>query len=455
MIAPRRALLCFAAALAGALAYVVYATPLNCNDFLAHVFLFETRPFSRTFAKYFIEHQWYSSDWRPLQYVGAHALYLAARGYEHLVFKGMLAVCVLLTAWLFVRLTSVRSWRDAIAAMIALMILLAHQSFAGAVEAVYPFGVEIILVMCELVVLGLLLQERPSRWSGISAFAISLFAILLNEKGGLVGVTYAVGALLRLPGGSRHAAVAVFLGYVTVVALRVGYYTGVGGLLGRSVAQTPADMAFDAIAAPLNILISDPRYGRFRTFPQAFAGHPWAIVTAASSLAMLLVIVAWAVRTFDRKRISTELKVAALLPVVLAGSMMFGAFSQKDYIAIMALPLYAITSFHAMRWLFDRPFLPALLAVGIVLFAGWGVRTAGLFYYMHRMAYNFYEEWATDAERLGHVDEFDRAMAMPILERLRAQATSSPVTYPDELLPKLLVEYLRGRGCPEFCGNYD
>jgi hypothetical protein len=96
-----------------------------------------------------------------------------------------------------------------------------------------------------------------------------------------------------------------------------------------------------------------------------------------------------------------------------------------------------------------------MLVIGIVLFAGWSVRTAGLFYYMHRMAYNYYEEWAVDAERLGHVDEFDRAMAMPILERLRAQATSSPVTYTDDLLPKWVVEFLRGRGCPEFCGNFD
>jgi hypothetical protein len=387
--------------------------------------------------------------------LAAVAVRRRARGYEHLVFKGLLALCVLLAAWLFVRLTPVRSWRDAAAAMIALMILFAHQSFAGAVEAVYPFGVEIILVICELVILGLLLQERPSRWSGFSAFAISLFAILLNEKGGLVGVTYAVGALVQLPGASHRAAVAVFLGYVAVVALRFGYYTGFGGMMGRSVAQTTAGMAFDAIAAPLNILISDPRFGRFRTFPLAFAGHPWAIVTAASSLTTLVVIVAWAASTFDRTRISTEFKVAALLPVMLAGSMMFGAFSIKDYIPIMALPVYALTSFYAMRWLLDRPFARAMLAVGIVLFAGWGVRTAGLFYYMHSMAYNYYEEWAVDAERLGHVNEFDRAMAMPILERLRAQATSPPVTQPDYLLPKWVVAFLRGRGCPEFCGNYD
>jgi hypothetical protein len=153
--------------------------------------------------------------------------------------------------------------------------------------------------------------------------------------------------------------------------------------------------------------------------------------------------------------ISNELKVAALLPVLLVASMIFGAFSQKDYIPLMALPVYVLTCFYALRWLLYRPLRPALLAVAIVLFGGWGVRTAGLFYYMHRMAYDYYEEWAVDAERLDHVDEFDRAMAMPLLERLRAQATSSPVTYPDYLLPKWLVEYLRGRGCPEFCGNYD
>jgi hypothetical protein len=46
-------------------------------------------------------------------------------------------------------------------------------------------------------------------------------------------------------------------------------------------------------------------------------------------------------------------------------------------------------------------------------------------------------------------------MGMPILERLRKQANTPRLTHIDELLPQWLILTLRGRGCPEFCGNYD
>jgi hypothetical protein len=134
--------------------------------------------------------------------------------------------------------------------------------------------------------------------------------------------------------------------------------------------------------------------------------------------------------------------------------MMFGAFSQKDYIPIMALPVYALASFYAMRWLLARGAKPVAVAVGIVLIAGWGIRAAGLFYYLDRMAYNYQEEW-DDGEQHARFHVYDRAMGMPILERLRKQANTPRLTHIDELLPQWLILMLRGRGCPEFCGNYD
>jgi hypothetical protein len=437
------------------LAVAVYLTPLNANDFLQHLFLFESQSLYDTFAREFIQTRRTSADWRPLQLLIGHALYNGIKGYEHVAFKGLLVVSLFVTAWLLVRLTPVRRWGEAAAASIALLIFFGHQSFAGAVEGVYPYGVEIILLICELAVLVILLRERASPATEAAAFVLSLFAILLNEKGGLVGVTYIVGAVLRLPGGSIRCAAAVFSSYVAVVAIRFGYFTSLSSIGQRNQPGSLSQALFDIVAPALNIVISDPRAGKFRTFPQAFAGREWAIVTAVSSVVTLLVIVAWAARTFRRDAIANELKVAALLPVMLVGSMMFGAFSNKDYIPIMALPLYALVSFYAMRWLFVRSFLPVALAVGIVLAAGWAIRTAGLFYYIHRTAYDYQEEWADHAERHGRIDQFDRAMAMPILERLRAQATRHRVPYTDYLLPEWLVEYLRGRGCPEFCGRYD
>jgi hypothetical protein len=454
-ISPRRFFAGFALLLTATLAAVSYLVPLNCNDFLQHLLDFETYNFYHTFYDRAAKTSPHAADWRPLQYTTSHALYFIAKGHEHLVFKGLLAACVAATGWLFARLTPVKTWSDAAAAATALMILYGHQSFAGAVEGVYPWGVEIVLVICELIVLRILVQERPSPGSDVAVVAISLFAILLNEKGGLVGATYIAGALLRLPGASRRGAIAVFLIYVVVAAARFGYFRSIAGLGGRSSARSASDIAFDLVAPALNLLISDPRFGRFRTFPQAFVwGHPWAIITVASSLATLAVLVAWTARTLERDNISIELRVAALLPVLLAGSMMFGAFSQKDYIPIMALPVYALASFYAMRWLLARGAKPVAVAVGIVLIAGWGIRAAGLFYYLDRMAYNYQEEW-DDGEQHARFHVYDRAMGMPILERLRKQANTPRLTHIDELLPQWLILMLRGRGCPEFCGNYD
>jgi hypothetical protein len=453
---PRLAFACGALLLTGALAVVVYAAPMNCNDFLQHLFTFESHSFYRTFELQFIKERRGSSDWRPLQYTTSHALYLAARGHEHLVFKGLLSASVVMTAWLLARLTPARTWGEAAAAMTALMILFGHQSFAGAVEGVYPYGVEIILVICELVVLGVLVLGRPTLWSAIAVTALSLFAILLNEKGALVGVTYIVGAAVRMPGASYRAGAAVFLVYVAVLALRLGYYTGIVGMASRGTAPSTSGIVFDVVAPALNVLISDPRFGKFRTFVQAFVWlHPWAIITVLTSVTTLVLILAWAVRTFDLRNVSTELKAFAILPFMLVGSMLFGAFSQKDYIPIMALPVYALASFYAMRWALARAVAPVALAIGIVMFAGWAVRTVGLFYYLQRMAHSSAMEWAIDAERVGHFNKFDPAMARPILERLRAHQTSWTFRHPDELIPEWLVLFVRGRDCPEFCGKLD
>jgi len=455
MIAPRQFFACFATLLTAALAYVVYVIPLNCNDFLQHLFMFETQSFRDLLAGEFIHGRRSSAHWRPLQLPIGHVLYHAVKGYEHAAFKGLLVVFLFVTTWLFLHLTSVRRWSDAAAAAIALLVLFGHQSFAGTVEGVYPYPVDPIMLVSEFAILAILLRERPSPGTEAAALAISLFAILMNEKGALVGVTWIVGSLLRLPGGSLRSAIMLFGLYVAVVTVRFAHFANISGIGQAGVARTPSQVLFDVVAPALNMVISDPRFGRFRTFPQAFAGHRWAIVTAISSVVTLLSIVVWAARTFRRNAISNELKVAALLPVLLVGSMIFGAFSQKDYIPLMALPVYVLACFYALRWLFARPLLPAALVIGIVLFAGWSIRTAGLFYYLQRVAHDARAEWAEQAEIYGRVREFDRAMAMPILERLRAQATSSPIAHPDDQLPPWLVGYLRGRGCPEFCGNFD
>jgi hypothetical protein len=273
----------------------------------------------------------------------------------------MLIGSLFLTIGLFVRLLKVRSWSDVLAAAIAVLVLLGHHSFGGAVEGVYPYGVDIILLACEFAVLNILLRRGSSPVSETLALAISIFAILLNEKGGLVGVTYMVGAALGLSGGTRRSAAVLFGLYLAIVCFRFTWNSPPHVLMTRSESQGYLGMAFDAAAPVLNILISDPRLGEFMTIPQAVTGRPWAIIYLTSSLFLSALIIAWAWSAWQQVEdsCSEELKIAAILPFLLFGSAMFGPFARKDYVPIMALASYALVSLYALKWL-----LPSRCASG-------------------------------------------------------------------------------------------
>jgi hypothetical protein len=59
-------------------------------------------------------------------------------------------------------------------------------------------------------------------------------------------------------------------------------------------------------------------------------------------------------------------------------------------------------------------------------------------------------EWL-EAEKYGMIHEFDRAMAVPIMERLRAEALAFKLPHPDTVLPAAVIPWLQGRNCPELC----
>jgi hypothetical protein len=448
--------------LISALCYAVYVTPLNVNDFLMHLFLFETQSLYKSFHRAFIDPP-AGTDWRPLQLLTGHIIYnYLAEGHEHLVFKGMLVACLLVTGGLFVRLLKVATWPDVLAGVIALFVLLGHHTFGGAVEGVYPYGVEIILLACEFAVLNILLRRQNSAAWDIVAIAISIFAILLNEKGGLVGVTYIVGSVLRLPGGSIRSAAVLFAAYLAIVCFRFTWVSPLFVLAEKRASQGYTNALFDAAAPILNILISDPRFGAFRTIPQALRGASWAIVYLSGSLLLSALIIVWAWSALRQAKgsYSQELKVAAILPFLLLGSAMFGPFSPKDYVPIMALAGYAVVSFYALKWLFAETFrarqpvvYSALIVLGAGLAVTWSIRATGLFYYLRQVSFAYQYEWAIDVERLGRTHEFDASVTRPIIARLRPQGMARPLNDTDQIYPAPLARLMRGRGCPELCGK--
>jgi hypothetical protein len=431
----RPAFLAFAILLTGALAVMVYVVPLNANDMLKHLFRFEDRGF-----------WWYvndgisigprSSDWRPLQLPFGYILYKLANGHEHLMFKGLLVGSLIGTTWLFVRLMPVRSWAETVAASVALLILFAHHSFRGAVEGVYPWGVEIVLVACQIAVLGILLRER-TLGSEVCAFVISVFALVLNEKGGAVGATYIVGAFLRMPGGSIRAAAGTFAAYIGVLVLRLFVLRSLAALGGKRLEEGNSYL-FDAFAPVLNLLISDPRRSEFVVFSKALAGEEGAIIILVSSLATTALITFWAIA--QRKK--PEAGLFPLFIVALLTTTIFGPYSQKDYIPILALAVYALAAFYALRWLFHAHHGIAV-ALACVLFVTWGVRFGGLGYHMAAAAHNYQNEWR-EAEIWGDAAQHDPRMTGPIIDRLRREALSRTFANPEKTLPPLWVSLLRG-----------
>jgi hypothetical protein len=429
------AFIAFAILVTGVLAIVVYVVPLNANDMLKHLLRFEDRGFWGVLSKYLKYHPT-SPDWRFLQLPFGYVLYRLANGHEHLMFKGLLIVSLIGTTWMFIRQMPVRSWIDAAAASIALLILFGHHSFAGAVEGVYPWGVEIILVACQIAVVGILLRERTLA-SEMAAVLISVFALVLNEKGGAVGSTYIVGAILRMPGGSIRAAACTFVSYLGFLWLRFYVFRSLFGVGGKREDETP--YLFDAVAPVLNFLISDPQYGQFVVFANTFAGKSGAIIVLVSSLATTALIVVWAI--VQRKR--PEAGLFALLIVTLMTTMIFGPYSKKNYIPILALPIYALAAYYALRWLFDA-YRGIAVGLACVLFVAWAIRFGGLGYHMAAYAHMYQEEWR-QAEVWGAANEHDPRMTAPIIDRLRREALSRTFPDPAETVPSFWRDLLQAR----------
>jgi hypothetical protein len=262
---------------------------------------------------------------------------------------------------------------------------------------------------------------------------------VLNEKGGCVGASYIIGALLRMPGGSFRAAALTFAAYVGVVALRLGVLRSLASL-GRKRAEVEGANSywFDAFAPVLNLIISDPRGGNFIAFPKAFAGEEGAIIIVVSSLATTALIAVWA---FAERR-KPEAGLFPLLVVALLTTTIFGVYSQKDYIPILALTVYAVAAYYAVRWLFQVHHRAAV-ALACVLFFCWGVRFGGLGYWMMSAAHHYQIEWR-EAEAWGDAAAHDPRMAAPIIDRLRREALWRPIPHPEKALSPFWVSMLRG-----------
>src|SRR5262249_47236893 len=153
-----------------------------------------------------------------------------------------------------------------------------------------------------------------------------------------------------------------------------------------------------------------------------------ALVIVVSSLATTTLIIWWAVA----QRRKAEAALGVLLVVVLLTTMVFGPFSRKNYLPILALPLYALAAFHALRWLFQaRRNVAIVLACGRLV--AWAIRFGGLGYHLAAAAHRYQEEWRA-AEIWGSASEHDARLTGPMIARLRSEALSRAFPDPEKTL---------------------
>jgi hypothetical protein len=459
MRSPRKIFFLYGTIIIGALSYFIYVTPMNVNDNLANILFFETNDFERIRQLAFAHS---SFEWRPGYYLITDPLQMLASGHEHAVYKTLQVLLFAGAGLIFLGFLQVNTWREFAAGAVALPVILGHHSLDGAVGAVYPINPYMIVFFVQTIIIRALLKPISSAFDDILVVLLCITAISVTELGGIVGVTYIVGSLLRLPGASLRVAAAVFILYVLLVFYRFVFITDMG--LVEIFGSARGDRLFRIAAPALAFLLSDPRGARFAfvTVAKLLNGELWAAVYLLGSILLTALILAWAMHALRRSHSSaSDWKVAALLLVSLLVGSMFGIASDKEYLTIVSLPLYGLAAYRALHWATEAIVevqtgkqLVTAIAVGALLIAisaTWSIRATGLFFHLRAVAFEYQEEWAIDMQRLGRMERYQDEHSRSIADRMRAQALATPLRHPNQVFPKAVGQLLRGRGCPAIC----
>jgi len=283
------------------------------------------------------------------------------------------------------------------------------------------------------------------------------------ESGLLVWVVIVAAWLAGARGVSQRGILIVTALMVGYIALRFGYLrTGVPALTERSsgygLQQLGPDelqrrfgafpywfYGYNVVTSILSVLFSEPRAGIW-TIPVEFMRGRVAggtIINVVSSTLTTIAIAwfvatrraAWRQRHFERD----DQIVFVALAMILANGIISYSYT-KDEIMGPAGVFYALAAFVAIAALVSRftTRAPALALVLFIAASGWVVRTAGLHYQMHLMAFNDRNEWV-------YVDDWlERQQSAPttaegkrLVDQLREDALERATINPYLLSPRL------------------
>ena len=390
------------------------------------------------------------------------AVFELANGHYFGAFKGFQVALVLVTFALFLIVLQVDSPERVAALLLALTVLMGLHTFRGTVWEAYPVNHSLEIVTFCLLAFALS-RSRGGTWVDVMAAATVVAATFTVESGLLVWVVIVAAWLAGARGVSQRGVLIVTALMVGYIALRFGYLrTGVPALIERSsgygLQQLGPDelqrrfgafpywfYGYNVVTSILSVLFSEPRAGIW-TIPVEFMRGRVAggtIINVVSSTLTTIAIAwcvatrwaAWRQRHFDRD----DQIVFVALAMILANGIISYSYT-KDEIMGPAGVFYALAAFVAIAALVSRftTRAPALALVLFIAASGWVVRTAGLHYQMHLMAFNDRNEWV-------YVDDWlERQQSTPttaegkrLVNQLREDALERATINPYLLSPRL------------------
>jgi hypothetical protein len=403
---------------------------------------------------------------RPMRIAQIQLLFELSRGRIYLAFKGFHVGLVVAAFALFACILDPRTPLEAAALAVGLTVLTGLHTFFNTVAEAYPINHFLEIAVCCLAAFAVA-QSRGGWWADLAAVLIFALASLTLESGLLVWLVVVTAWLLGMGGISTRGVMLVTMLLGAYLYLRFAYFsTGLPDLMERSSGFGTARLepeeltrrfgqwpygfyAYNVVSSIVSVLLSEPRAGVWELVGDLSAGRmvPGSVVNVGSSAITTAAIGwyalrrrhAWIARTFSQ---GDRIVLTAL--VLLAGNAALSYAYTKDEIMSPAGVFYALAAAVAIHealqafargaWQRRREYVAAALLV--IASSGWAIRSLGLHYRMHEMAYYVRNEWVEVYEWLEEQEETpDSNEARALVDALRNQAIDASVVNPALMSP--------------------
>ena len=357
---------------------------------------------------------------RPFRIAQIKALFDAAQGSHYwLVFRGLHALLICVTLFLFTRVLRVSTRTDFAAAAFALVTLTGLHTFRGTVQEAFPINHFLEILVCCLLTLNLA-RSRGGIWVDAVAAVIFTVAALTLESGLLVWVVAAAAWAVGWRGISTRGVVlmtALLLGYLylrfvslssgmpTLSERSSGYWLSVlepSELQQRFGANPLVFYGYNVWTSIMSVLFSEPQAGVFEAVRAWLDDRLLArtvIPVTTSVVATGLIVWAAARRVVSRDTLDDTARFILIGSAVLGANAVLSFTYTKNEIMSIAGAFYALAAFGAMRdGLVIAPTLKRWAGVSLALLlcllsVGWTVRSVGVHYVLRSQAFKHQADW--------------------------------------------------------------